>query len=150
MNVNLKSILVGIAGEYLVAGELTLWGYLASITLRNSRGIDIIASNSDATKSVSIQVKTNNTGKPIWLLNKNAEEVNTKNHYYIFVALDALGKRPRYYIVPSKIVAGFIKKNHREWLLGAKKDGSQRKDNNIRKFSDKESKYLEKWELLFL
>ena len=38
-------ILSGIAGEYFVAGELSRKGYIASITLRNTAGIDIIASN---------------------------------------------------------------------------------------------------------
>ena len=47
MRDKLDSTLVGVAGEYLVAGELSRRGYIASITLRNSRGIDIIASNSD-------------------------------------------------------------------------------------------------------
>lgn len=60
----LEATLVGVAGEYLVAGELSLRGYIASITLRNSRGIDIIISSSDGTKSASIQVKTNSTGQP--------------------------------------------------------------------------------------
>lgn len=46
----LETTLVGFAGEYFVAAELSLRGYLASITLRNSRGIDIIASSSDASK----------------------------------------------------------------------------------------------------
>jgi len=35
-----------------VDGELSLRGYLASITLRNSRGIDSIASNADGTKLI--------------------------------------------------------------------------------------------------
>ena len=82
---NLESNLVGVAGEYLVAGELTLRGYLASITLRNSRGIDIIASSPNGEKSVSIQVKTNNDGQASWILNKKCEEFKSENHYYIFV-----------------------------------------------------------------
>ncbi len=67
----LESTLVGVAGEYYVAAELSLRGYLASITLRNSRGIDIIASSADGTRSVSIQVKTSSGGKPKWM-NKSA------------------------------------------------------------------------------
>ena len=61
----LESTQVGVAGEYFVAAELSLRGYLASITLRNTRGIDIIASTSDGAMSVSIQVKANKSGKPI-------------------------------------------------------------------------------------
>ncbi|PIW68446.1 MAG: aspartate ammonia-lyase, partial [Candidatus Omnitrophica bacterium CG12_big_fil_rev_8_21_14_0_65_42_8] len=37
----LNPILSGVAGEYLVAGELSRRGYIASITLRNSKGVDI-------------------------------------------------------------------------------------------------------------
>lgn len=55
----LSTGLSGVAGEYLVAAELSRRGYIASITLRNTRGIDILASNADATRSVGIQVKTN-------------------------------------------------------------------------------------------
>ena len=51
-------ILRGVAGEYLVAGELSKRNFIASITLRNTKGMDILASNSDASKSVGIQVKT--------------------------------------------------------------------------------------------
>ena len=50
MSLSIESTLVGVAGEYLVAGELTLRGYIASITLRNSRGVDILASNADASR----------------------------------------------------------------------------------------------------
>lgn len=42
MNTNSDSILVGVAGEYSVAGELSRKGYVATITLRNSKGIDIV------------------------------------------------------------------------------------------------------------
>ena len=40
--------LCGTAGEYFVAAELSRRGYVASITLRNARGIDILASDGDA------------------------------------------------------------------------------------------------------
>ena len=150
MTEKLESTLVGVAGEYLVAGELTLRGYLASITLRNSRGIDIVASNRDATKSVTIQVKTNSDGSSVWMLNKKAEDFWSDNHFYIFVSLKELGERPAYYIAPSKVVADFTAKFHRQWLSGKKRDGSKRLDSNMRKFVDKEGKYLEAWNLLTL
>jgi hypothetical protein len=69
----LSAGLSGVAGEYLVAAELSRRGYLASITLRNTRGIDILASNADATRSVGIQVKTNQHSSPSWVLNEKVE-----------------------------------------------------------------------------
>lgn len=146
----LEATLVGVAGEYLVAGELTLRGYIASITLRNSRGIDIIASTVDASTSVSIQVKTNSNGKASWILNKKAEEFFSDNHIYIFVALGDLEERPHFYIVPSKDVATYVSTTHSEWLKGSKRDGSPRKDSSVRKFDDPDQKYLEAWHLLAL
>jgi hypothetical protein len=146
----LESTLVGVAGEYLVAGELTLRGYLASITLRNSRGIDIIASNTDGSRSISIQVKTNSSGKKSWILNKKAEKFYSENHYYVFVALQGLGQRPSFHIVPSKVVADYTSSSHSEWLKGKKPDGSNRKDSSIRKFDDHEDRFLEAWALILL
>jgi hypothetical protein len=103
MSNKLESTLVGVAGEYLVAGELSLRGYLASITLRNSRGIDIIASSQDGSKSVSIQVKTNSDGSNSWVLSKKAESFYANNHYYVLVALTEIGERPKFYVVPSPL-----------------------------------------------
>jgi hypothetical protein len=150
MNNKLESTLVGVAGEYLVAGELTLRGFIASITLRNSRGIDIIASNTDGSSSVSIQVKTNSDGKKSWILNKKAETFYSANHYYVFVALRGLEQRPSFHIVPSKVVAEYTFSSHSEWLKGQKQDGSSRKDSPIRKFNDRENIYLEAWDLIQL
>jgi len=36
-----SSQLTGVAGEYFVAAELSRRGFIASITMRNTRGIDI-------------------------------------------------------------------------------------------------------------
>src|SRR6266404_468696 len=79
----LNKILTGIAGEYFVAAELSRRGYVASLTLRNTRGIDILASNSDATKSVGIQVKTNQGEKRDWLLTETAETDTAENLVYV-------------------------------------------------------------------
>lgn len=150
MNEKLESTLVGVAGEYLVAGELTLRGYIASITLRNSRGIDIIASTSDGSRSLSIQVKTNSDGRKSWILNKKSEKYFSPNHFYIFVALGKLNERACFHIVPSKIVAEYVSTDHANWLKGEKRDGTPRKDTPMRKFNDHENIYLEAWHLLNL
>lgn len=146
----LEPTLVGVAGEYFVAAELSLRGYLASITLRNSRGIDIIASNSEASKTVSIQVKSNKSGKASWILSKKSESFVESNHFYVFVSLKPLGKRPDYFIVHSSDVAEYISTNHSKWLAGAKADGSTRKDSSMRVFADAEHRYKENWEVLGL
>ena len=150
MSLSIESTLVGVAGEYLVAGELTLRGYIASITLRNSRGVDILASNADASRSISVQVKSNKGGRPTWLLTKKSETFFADNHFYIFVALKPYGVRPDYHIVPSAVVASRISEGHAAWLKGTKKNGDPRKDSSMRQFTDEEGAYKERWDLLGL
>lgn len=141
---------VGIAGEYYVAAELAVRGYVASITLRNSRGIDILASNADATCTISIQVKTNKGGTPKWIIGKKAETFATKEHFYALVILRPLEQRPDFYIVPSEVVAHTVKTEHATWLMGMKKDGGKRKDSTMRIFRDSAGQFKEAWYLLGL
>jgi len=88
---SLERTLVGVAGEYFVAAELSLRGFIASVTLRNTRGVDIIASRSDASSSVSLQIKSNSDGSAAWMLSKKSEGFWSKQHFYVFVLLKMLG-----------------------------------------------------------
>jgi hypothetical protein len=147
---NLTSVLCGISGEYAAAAELTRRGFVASITLRNTRGIDILVSNTDASRSAGVQVKTNQNGKRLWLLNRKAEDFHSKNLYYIFVCLRAPGIRPEFFIVPSKDVAQYISKSHTRWLARPGRGGRAHKDTPMRQFKDLDGKFLERWGLLKL
>jgi hypothetical protein len=146
----LSNILGGVAGEYFVAAELSRRGYIASITLRNTRGIDILCSNECGTKQVSIQVKTTKDSNRVWILDKKAEDFYSSNHFYVFVMLNTQDVKPDFFIIPSKVVAKFVKENHQNWLNGKSKTGKTRKDSSMRKFQDVEGKYLNRWDLLDL
>ena len=58
-----SSQLTGVAGEYFVAAELSRRGFIASITMRNSPGIDTLATDIRAKKAVTIQCKTSRDKK---------------------------------------------------------------------------------------
>ena len=145
-----SSQLAGVAGEYFVAAELSRRGFIASITMRNSPGIDILATDINAKKAVTIQCKTSRSSTKGWILSDKAEGFTPKNHFYVFVRLGTSTDRPAYHIVPSQVVANYVKSRHRAWLNGKKPDGGQRKDSAMRKFRDPEDRYLEKWNLLGL
>jgi hypothetical protein len=140
----LNSVLTGVSGEYFVAAELSKRGYLASITLRNTKGVDVLCSNSDASKTVGIQVKTNKGTKRSWILNQKAEDYFADSLYYVFVCLNNNQKHPDYFIVPSKVVASYCKSGHSNWLNTPGKNGQQHKDTLMRKFDD----VKEEWNLL--
>lgn len=144
----LPSALVGIAGEYFVAGELSRRGYIASITLRNTMGVDILASSQDAVWQVAIQVKTNHHDKPEWILTAKAESDHAENLFYIFVNLKGEGLRPDFYVVPSTVVAEYTHSTHREWLETPGSKGQSHKDSSIRKFRDPNGQYLDRWDLI--
>ena len=146
-----KGILAGTSGEYFVAAELSRRGYIASITLKNTKGIDILVSNEEASKTVAIQVKTNSSERKAWVLNEKAEEYKGPALYYVFVNLkNKVDVRPDFHIVPSEVVANYIKKEHDEWLLTPGKRGQPHKETPMRMFGDKDDAYLEKWEKLGL
>lgn len=150
MKNKIKPIQVGVAGEYLVAGELSLRGYLAGVTLRNTKETDIIASTNDGTRAVNIQVKSNQNGKDEWMLSKGAEAFSHPNCFYVFVAFKELGERARFFIVPSHVVSESITRYHKEWLKGKKPNGDKRKDTAMRRFKlPKMSDYEDSWETLF-
>jgi hypothetical protein len=146
----IPSLLAGVAGEYYVAAELSRRGHIASISLRNTRGIDILATNQEGTRSITIQVKTNQIAKPVWILNEKAERFHADNHFYVFVCLSDYEKRPEFHIVPSAVVAEHIRADHSSWLARPGRNGVEHSDSAIRKFEDTEKKYLEQWALLRL
>lgn len=115
-NSRISKGLSGVAGEYFVAGELSRRGYIASITLRNMRGVDILVSGRDAARSAGIQVKTNQGSGKGWVLNKKAETLEEDGLYYVFVNLNGPEGSPTYYVVPSAVVAEYCRRSHREWL----------------------------------
>lgn len=146
----ISPILAGVSGEYFVAAELSRRGYICSVTLKNTKGIDILVCNEDASKTLGIQVKTNQINKVEWILNEKCERLTDENFFYVFVNLRKINELPEFYIVPSKIVAKFTSFNHSKWLSGKGKSGKQRNDSNMRKFRDMEKEYLNRWDLLNL
>lgn len=146
----IPSILSGVAGEYFVAAELSRQGYIASITLRNTRGVDILATNRDASRSVAIQVKTSQGSARAWVISSRAEHFHSDAHFYVFVNLNGMTMSPDYFVVPSKIVSDHVSRNHAEWLARPGKNGQPHQDSAVRKFSDPEGKYLGRWDLLNL
>lgn len=146
----ISGILSGVSGEYFVAAQLSRLGYIASITLKNTKGVDVLATNEDASRSVAIQVKTNQGDRKSWLLHKKAESNVAKNLFYVFVNLKDKASQPDFYVVPSRIVANQIRKGHARWLATPGKRVKKHKDTTMRGFEDLNDKYLGRWDLLGL
>lgn len=146
----IPALLAGVAGEYFVAAELSRRGYIASISLRNTRGIDILVTSAAAARTVTIQCKTTQLARKVWVLSESCEGFQSPTHFYVFVALGSLDSRPTYHIVPSEVVARRVADEHRAWLARPGRGGRPHADNPVRQFSDCGDEYLERWELLGL
>jgi hypothetical protein len=145
----LTTVLSGVSGEYFVAAELSRRGYIASLTLKNTQGIDILASSADASRQVAIQVKTNQGSGEDWVLNQTAEGQALPRLFYVFVRLNGLGN-PEYFVVPSKIVAEQAKERHKRWLKKLGRRGQRHKDVSMRKFGKGKQRYRNNWDVLKL
>jgi len=145
----LPPTLVGIAGEYLVAAELSRRGYVASLTLRNTRGIDLLVSNVDATRAVGVQVKTSQRARPQWVLTSKAEADLAENLFYVFVCLPPAAA-PSFHIVPRTVVGQRIRTEHQRWLETPGQRGQAHRDSTVRTFSDHALEFEDRWDLLGL
>ena len=143
----MNNISTGNSGEYFVAGELERRGFTCAVPMSNTKDFDILSISRETYNQYAIQVKTTSYKSKEWTLGKKNEDLIGDNIVYVFVSLNELD-HPEYHIVPSKIVAETIKREHNEWLNTLGKNGQKHNDNPIRKFSDKEDKYLNNWDLL--
>jgi hypothetical protein len=140
----IESMDLGVAGEHLVAARLTLRGFIATITSKNTKLYDIIAYDPKRKKHYKIQVKTGNKKNPAWPLDKKNENLVDDDFYYVFVSLF---NSEDYYVVPSKIVSDYIKKNHKDWLKKPSKNGQKHKDIGLRIFDLLDKNYKNNWSL---
>ena len=77
----IKKLLAGLAGEYLVAAHLCLQGYVPSLTFKNYPQVDIFYTNPKNGKNGAVQVKTIRGGKKYFV----PEHVDGTRHPFVFV-----------------------------------------------------------------
>ncbi len=84
-----------LAGEFLVAGELSRRGYPVSITMGNAKSVDIYADARDGVIKVDAK---GGRGKSNWPITKHSVKEDV---YYIFVYLPPANDEPPEYFIAS-------------------------------------------------
>ncbi len=140
---------VSIAGEFAVLSQLALRGYDANMTLGRTKSVDILVSNPTTGKLYQLEVKTNYIndrerpstsrihGKFVndWIMSKKHEDIDLRTLFYCFVNISKDTQLFKFYIVPSKIVAKYVKEEHQLWIDEKKKEGKKVKyDTDMRLF----------------
>jgi hypothetical protein len=117
---------ISIAGEFAVLAQLALRGVDANLTLGNTKSVDIIASDPKTGKMFKLEVKTSYDPKPTisklfgqtlnWIMADKHETITDPNLFYCFVNIEKEAKSFRFFIVPSLIVARYVREQHQFWL----------------------------------
>jgi hypothetical protein len=119
---------VGPAGEHFVAAEIHRRGGYAVTFSGNMKGIDLLASDAEHDRKISIQVKTRTRGS--WHANiardgHIRQEDPLEEKFWIFVDLEP--EHPDYYIAPAWWVENDIYEHHQAYL---KQHGGHRAVND--------------------
>ncbi|PIP29725.1 hypothetical protein COU12_01165 [Candidatus Jorgensenbacteria bacterium CG10_big_fil_rev_8_21_14_0_10_54_38] len=107
----------GIAGEYFTAAEISKRGGIATITLKNTPDIDILASSADGKKTVSIQVKAGRLTTGGFIVGREKMRSFGRSSFYVFVSLKE-GAEKGYWIIPQSVVARITESDYQRWIKG--------------------------------
>jgi hypothetical protein len=124
----------GNASQFFIAGELCRRGHPAVVTLGNTPNTDILCSNLSGTRFVHIQVKTFIPGERTCSVGLKAEKPFGENFFWV------LGGIPKpeiecpfeYYVIPARVMAENVRKQHQQWLAAAGARGQAHNDSNVR------------------
>ena len=99
----------GMAGVFWVAYELARRNWIAFPTVRNQKGVDIIATteNSGQTTFIEVQVKTNQKHVSNWLLCKDRNDIPSRESlFFAFVRPESNAPNAPFevFVVPSTVV----------------------------------------------
>lgn len=134
---------VALAGEFAVLSRLALWGYDANMTLGRTKNIDILVSAPKTNQLYQLEVKTNldsHKRPPVsklfgrflsgWIMHEKHGAISRPELWYCFVMIGLESKQARFFVVPSAVVAEYVRAEHCLWL--DEKPG--RKDTEMRIF----------------
>ena len=138
----LAKLITGLAGEFLVAGHLSLKGYVASLTLKNYPEVDIFCLNPQNGKQITIQVKTKRGGQGYFV----PEKVDDSETPFVFVDIDKDDSYD-FYVIPARDVASLSAKQRQDYI----ESHPNVKKKQLRMLSVKSiQSYKNQWDLLGL
>jgi hypothetical protein len=142
------------AGEHFVAAELHRRGAYAVTFAGNMPRIDILATNTDQTRTAAIQVKTMTarTWQTSITRGRQREEPTEEDtHFWVFVQLMKPPAQPEFYVVPEWWIENDIHEAHEEYL--ARHGGHRARTMDSTHHSIKPSRVVQwrdRWDLLGL
>lgn len=150
--------LIGLAGEFYALAQLTHHGLVASLTLGHTKGVDILVTNQDLNSVFKVEVKTTNK-RPrnvglfgdemfyVWPMSSKHETLFDDRLIYCFVFLQETTQLPKFFILPSREVAKYVKWQHEYWLSTRKNPVKATSIRNFRIEVSDPNGYEDNWSL---
>lgn|SRR5665213_314309 len=82
------------------------WRRYPARTRMEAKGADLLVTDQRCRKAWAVQVKTNASTAKWWLLSDHSRHLRSAVHVYVFVSVPKTKNvQPRFYVVPSRVVA---------------------------------------------
>ena len=94
-------ITTGIAGEFLVAGELSKRSWIATLTAKNTPHVDVLAARPFGDLQARIQVKTRSPAYAYAHRVGKCFAMDGERDFVVLVDLGGESDAPRYWIIPA-------------------------------------------------
>jgi len=133
----LKSSVLGAAGEHYAMCQLLRQGLIAALAPAGVPNCDIVVTDGIGARLCAIQVKTRvaKGSDGGWHMSKKHESLSSPTLFYVFIDFGATVTAPPVsYVVPSKIVADVVRRQHVAWLAQPVKSGKPHADSEFRRF----------------
>jgi hypothetical protein len=101
-------IRTGIAGEFLVAGELAKRGWISTLTAKNTPHVDVLAAKPSGDIHARIQVKTRSPAYAYAHRVGKRFSMDGERDFVVLVDLGEETEMPRYWIIPASEANGLI------------------------------------------
>jgi hypothetical protein len=153
------SMNIGLAGEYMVAGMLSIQGWYSSLTLKNYPDIDIIAckvGEEDRPKCIQVKSTKGQSSILVGSLKRDATEEDVKNNIvkgdYVFVVFSKKIDEdptihPDYYVVPKADMIELVIKTNNDYFNKPHKKEVKEVQLIAIKVADLKQ-YKDRWDLL--
>jgi hypothetical protein len=111
-----QNVRSAIAGEFFVAGELTKRGRIATLTSKNTAGVDILANQED--RFIRIDVKTRTSGyRGGWQVGH--VRISDPGDFIVLVDLGYEDEPPEYWIVAARTAQNLLVRSGGRVLIRA-------------------------------
>lgn len=150
----LSKLITGMAGEYLVAGQMSLRGGTANLTYKNYPGVDIIGQHPYLGENTIAKIQVKSSEYPSFWVGIKHSQRSQMSHLikgpYVLVYFNKKDDNVEYYILSKQQMIDIINQSDDAWQTKEHKRPLS-PDYSIKIYIDRDdlSWFRDKWENLF-